>query len=344
MDPETHPAAPIGRLAPSPTGALHVGNARSLLLAWLSIRQSGGQLWLRIEDIDSPRVKPWAIQQTLEDLRWLGLDWDAVPSIQATAAAASPPPDLRGIVVQTDRMPRYRQALGQLVSRGAAYPCTCSRSDIAAAASAPHESPGVPPLDGVLYPGTCRRRTSPPSEDQPFAWRFRVREGETVAWTDGVFGPQSARVDLQLGDFVIAKRDAAPAYQLAVVVDDHDTGVTEIVRGADLIPSTFRQILLSRQLGWSLPQYYHVPLIVGPDGRRLAKRHGDTRIATLRHFGVTAPALVGYLAWTLNLVPDRAPRTPQSLIGTLDWTRIPHQPTVFELGQELPELLRASRD
>ncbi|RMF43954.1 MAG: tRNA glutamyl-Q(34) synthetase GluQRS [Planctomycetota bacterium] len=342
MDPETSPAAIVGRLAPSPTGALHVGNARSLLLAWLSVRQRGGRLWLRIEDIDSPRVKPWAVQQTLEDLQWLGLDWDSFSEKQLDAGGRPRVSGLPGVAVQTERTERYREVLQRLIDGAAVYPCTCSRSDIAAAASAPHESPHLPALEGTVYPGTCRLGDSIRSSDAAFAWRF-LTPPTSVSWTDGVRGVQTARVDVQLGDFVVARSDGTPAYQLAVVIDDYDMGVNEIVRGDDLIPSTFRQLVLQQHLGWPAPAYYHVPLMVGPDGRRLAKRHGDTRVAFLRDAGVTPAALIGYLAWTLGLVPDREPRSPASLIGCLDWGRIPTSPTVFDLSRELPLLQESSR-
>ncbi|MFO0823487.1 MAG: glutamate--tRNA ligase family protein [Gemmataceae bacterium] len=207
---------PIGRLAPSPTGAQHVGNARTYLVALLLTRSHGGTLRLRIEDIDSPRIKAGAAEQAAEDLRWLGLDWDGET------------------VTQTQRLPLYEAALEQLKQRELVYPCTCTRSDIAAAASAPHVGQEGPP-----YPGTCAHRCVAEAkhlaaEGRPFAWRFRVRE--SPAFTDLYAGEQ--RLDLaQLGgDFVVWKSAGTPAYQLAVVVDDADMGVTDVVRGDDLIP------------------------------------------------------------------------------------------------------------
>ncbi|GIX01027.1 MAG: glutamyl-Q tRNA(Asp) synthetase [Pirellulaceae bacterium] len=360
---EERPAV-IGRLAPSPTGALHVGNARSFLLAWLSARQQGGQVLLRIEDIDSPRVKPWAVAETLRDFEWLGLDWDLTPEQSgpdaAEASEAGEPRGLihtdkgsidervvagkgtpTGVVVQTNRLHRYAQVLQVLTSKRWLYPCTCTRSDIAAAASAPHEQ-GMVPLEGVIYPGTCRQRSGKESTAAECAWRFSMPDRHCV-WHDGVYGRQEAQLAQQLGDFVVAKRDHTPAYQLAVVVDDHDFGITEVVRGADLIPSTFRQLMLLEALEWRAPKYFHVPLIVGSDGRRLAKRHGDTRLSTLREQGVAPEALVGYLAWTLGMVPTRAPCHPWELVGKLNWAEIPREPTVFAVKEELPLLKRASR-
>lgn len=301
---------PCARLAPSPTGAQHVGNARTFLLAWLSARSQGAKLVLRIEDIDSPRVKPWAAQQAVDDLKWLGLDWDEGP------------------VVQTSRMDLYRAALDELKRRELVYPCTCTRSDVEAAASAPHAG-----QEGPVYPGTCRQRTAADAAalgDHPFAWRFRVHAMDSVvAYDDIVAGPQRCDVLTDLGDFVVGKGDGSPAYQLAVVVDDHDQGVTEVVRGDDLIPSTFRQRLLYAALGWSPPRFAHVPLVVGPDGRRLAKRHGDTRLSLLREHGVPAERLVGLLAWSCGLRGTQEPVRPADLLGDFAWDRLPRLPFVF---------------
>ena len=319
----------IGRLAPSPTGALHLGNARSFLLAWLSVRQQRGKLLLRIEDIDSPRVKPWARQQTLDDLRWLGLDWDWGPDHGGPHAS----------YVQTERAPRYGEVLEQLIAAGLIYPCTCSRREVAEAASAPHEQAilDLPPMEGAIYPGTCRTRTAFETNGV-FAWRWRFAAGEVV-WEDEVLGRQVAHPERQLGDFVIAKSDGTPAYQLAVVVDDHDMGITEVVRGCDLVPSTFRQLAILQQLGWTAPKYCHVPLIIGPDGRRLAKRHGDTRVSYFRERGITPQILIGYLAWTIGLLPAPEEIDLQELVRNpshqLAWQRISTAPTVFNVDDFL---------
>ncbi len=311
-------SATVGRLAPSPTGALHLGNARSFLLAWLSARQQSGKILLRIEDIDSPRVKPWAHEATVSDLTWLGLDWD----------------NPHEPIVQTQRLTRYRDVLTELIDRGAVYPCTCTRSEVAEAASAPHES-AARLLEGPRYPGTCRQRTDAAQlmtagADFAFRWKF---QDETVQWMDRLHGPQSANPLLQLGDFVIAKGNKTPAYQLAVVIDDYDQGVNEVVRGDDLIASTYRQLAILKFLNWQPPKYIHVPLIVGPDGRRLAKRHGDTRLSQLREQGVAPERIVGYLAWSLQLTDTAAAIAPQELIGLLDWSRISTRPHVFDLDQ-----------
>ena len=250
---------PVGRLAPSPTGAQHVGNARTYLLAWLSIRSRSGRLILRIEDIDSPRVKAGAAQQAIDDLRWLGLDWDEGPDIGGANAP----------FVQTERIDSYREALARLQRDERVYPCTCTRTDIESAASAPHVE-----HEGPIYPGICANRSASDAAklgDQPFAWRFRTTD-QPYRFNDRVAGSQEANVRHALGDFVVGKMDGSPAYQLAVVCDDHAMGVTEVLRGNDLLPSTFRQLELYNAFGWTPPTFAHAPLVIGPDGRRLAKR------------------------------------------------------------------------
>ena len=191
-------------------------------------------------------------------------------------------------------------------------------------------------MEGAIYPGTCRNRCAVEGNTE-FAWRWRFEPGR-VAWIDEVLGQQVADPARQLGDFVIGKSDGTPAYQLAVVVDDHDMGVTEIVRGSDLVPSTYRQLAILRQLEWQAPKYCHVPLIVGPDGRRLAKRHGDTRLSYFRERGVKSQVLVGYLAWTLGLLATLEEIEPQELVELdkkLDWRQISAEPTVFNLDDFL---------
>lgn len=295
----------VGRLAPSPTGALHLGNARTFLLAWLSVRSQGGTLLLRVEDIDGPRVKAGAAQQAIDDLRWLGLDWDGE------------------VVVQSQRLERYREAADRLVAMGAAYPCVCTRSEIETAASAPHEAGD----DGPVYPGTCRGRfvdaaAAKVATGRDAALRFRV-DVAAVPFTDGFAGQQPGRV---AGDFVVQKRDGGPAYQLAVVVDDAAMGVTEVVRADDLLPSTPRQLLLYRALGLTVPKFVHVPLVVGGDGLRLAKRHGDTSLRYLRERGVRPERLVGYLAFLGGLRAKRGECRPLDLVAGFAWPKLPRMP------------------
>lgn len=297
----------VGRLAPSPTGAQHLGNARTYLAAWLSARAAGGRVVVRIEDIDSPRVKPGAAAQALDDLHWLGLDWDAEP------------------VVQTARLPLYAAALARLTQLDLVYPCTCTRADVATAASAPHAE-----HEGPTYPGTCARRTPADAAalaGTPFSWRLRVTD--SPPFTDRYRGPTAIDLRTAGGDFVVWKTTGTPAYQLAVVVDDAAQGVTEVVRGDDLVPSTPRQLLLYRALGLTPPAFAHLPLVVGEDGRRLAKRHGDTRLSAMRAAGVRADAVVGLLAWSCGWLPEPTPATPTELIPLFRLDTIPPAPFVL---------------
>jgi glutamyl-tRNA synthetase len=300
------------RLAPSPTGAQHVGNARTYLIAWLSARTQGAKITLRIEDIDSPRVKAGAADLILEDLRWLGLDWDDGPYFQ------------------TERLSLYEQALAEWREAQLVYPCTCTRSDIAAAASAPHLD-----HEGPAYPGTCSQRRAEDADrlNRPFAWRFRVTD--SPAFIDLVRGPTQIDLRQAGGDFVVWKASRTPAYQLAVVVDDAAMGVTEVVRGDDLVCSTPRQLLLYRALGYSAPRFAHVPLVVGADGRRLAKRHGDTRLEALRAAGVRPEKLLGLLAWSCGWLPKPEAATTVELLERFDWAAIPR--TAFVLTPAMLE-------
>ena len=308
----------VGRLAPSPTGAQHVGNARTYLLAWLLARSQHGRVILRIEDIDSPRIKPGAAQQAIDDLRWLGLDWEEGPDAGGPQAP----------YVQTQRLPLYLLALAELQRAERVYPCTCTRSDVAAAASAPHVG-----QEGPRYPGTCSVRTVSHAHDlaaagKPYCWRFRTTSRQRKL-IDLVAGEVSCSVQAELGDFVVAKGDGTPAYQLAVVVDDHAMGVTQVLRGDDLLPSAFRQLELYDVFGWLPPAFAHVPLVVGPDGRRLAKRHGDTRLEELRRRQVPAERLVGYLAWSCGLIASQRPGTAPELVKGFSLSALPRQPLVF---------------
>jgi glutamyl-tRNA synthetase len=305
-------ALQTGRLAPSPTGAQHVGNARTYLIAWLAARSAGGKVVLRIEDIDSPRVKPGAAEQAMDDLRWLGLDWDEGP------------------IYQTQRLALYEEALARLKAQELVYPCTCTRGDIERAASAPHAE-----HEGPVYPGTCAHRRAADAVSlgkQPLAWRFRVPR-EAMSFHDTVRGDVTIDLANVGGDFVVWKSAGTPAYQLAVVVDDAAQGVTDVIRGDDLVPSTPRQLLLYRALGLSAPRFAHVPLVVGPDGRRLAKRHGDTRLASLRHQGVKAESLLGLLAWSCGWLRTIEPITTAQLLPLFHWESIPARPFVLTAAE-----------
>jgi glutamyl-tRNA synthetase len=307
---------PVGRLAPSPTGAQHVGNARTYLLAWLAARLRGGRVILRIEDIDSPRIKPGAAQQAVEDLRWLGLDWDEGPDV---GGPHSP-------YVQTKRLTRYQAVFEELKRQERVYACTCTRSDVMAAASAPHVG-----QEGPIYPGTCAGRAVRDAErlnGQGYCWRFRASSG-VDRFVDEVSGEQACDLQRELGDFVVMKLDGGPAYQLAVVVDDHDMGVTQVLRGDDLLPSAHRQRDLYAALRWPPPEFAHVPLVTGEDGRRLAKRHGDTRISVLRDHGVPSERLVGLLAWSCGLRETARPVAPSELLSGFSLGALPRGPFVL---------------
>ena len=296
----------VTRLAPSPTGALHLGNARTFLVNWLLARQRGWRIVLRIEDIDGPRVKRGADELAIEDLRWLGIDWDDGP------------------VYQSHRMQMYDGAIRSLIERGHAYACVCTRREAQLAASAPHAEDGSAP-----YPGTCRGRFQSveearrASDGREPTIRFRVPD-ETVAFDDEFAGHVRYEAEKQLGDFVIRKADGTPGYQLAVVVDDAAQGVSDVVRGDDLLDSTPRQMLLYRALGLGerIPKYIHLPLVVGPDGKRLAKRHGDTRLSTYRQRGVSPERVVALLAkWSGLSDIDRV--TPRDLLGRFSLEMVP---------------------
>lgn len=308
-----------GRLAPSPTGALHLGNARSFLLAWLSVRARGGTVVMRIEDLDHPKVKPWTVAEIFEDLRWLGLDWDEGPDVGGGY----------GPYVQRERGEQYAAALEVLKDQGLVYPCVCRRQDVEAAQAAPHAE------DYQRYPGTCRERFGSfaeasallPSERIP-AWRYRAAD-DTISFDDGFVGYREANVAQRDGDFVLARDVQGAGYMLAVVVDDAAMGITEVLRGDDLLPATHRQLLLYRALGIEPPQFFHVPLVVGPDGKRLAKRHGDTRLRFYREQGVTPEQITGFLAWSCGLVPFGTLCRPDELIADFALAKLPREPLVL---------------
>jgi glutamyl-tRNA synthetase len=302
-----------GRYAPSPTGPLHLGNARTALLAWLAARAAGDRFAMRVEDLDGPRVRPGLEARILDELRWLGLDWDEGPDVGGP----------HGPYRQSERLDRYAAALRALRARALVYPCFCSRAEIAAAAQAPHGASD----DGPRYPGTCRELgpdalASRASRGRAPAWRFRVPPG-AVSFGDVVHGEQAVDVHAQVGDFVVMRADGIPAYQLAVVVDDAAMEVTEVVRGADLLPSTARQLLLYRALALPAPRFAHVPLVVGEDGERLAKRHGALSLGELRERGASPRAVVALLARSAGLAEERAGElAPADLVRGFELQRV----------------------
>jgi glutamyl-tRNA synthetase len=290
------------------------------MIAWLSIRSRGGELVLRMEDLDHPKNKPGAAAAALADLRWLGFDWDEGPDLGGPCAPYT----------QTERTARYAQALAQLQAQGLVYPCVCTRRDVEAGQSAPHTE------EGLYYPGTCRgrfadyesaRRALP--EGRLPAWRFRVPEGETVRFEDGFCGACSQEVSAHSGDFVLARDVQGAGYMLAVVVDDSAMGITEVVRGDDLLSATPRQLLLYRALGLVPPAFVHVPLVVSEDGRRLAKRHGDTRIGALREAGVPPEKIIGLLAWWCGWAGWGESLTLREVLPRFDLRTLPREPVVL---------------
>jgi len=293
-----------GRFAPSPTGVLHIGNLRTALLAWLFARSTNGRFLMRVEDLDRQRVKPGYEEQQLADLRAIGIDWDGP------------------VVRQSERLDLYAQAIDQLDTAGRIYPCFCTRAEIREAASAAHG-----PLPEGAYPGTCREltqgeRAQREANGRPPALRLRAGD-ETVTFSDRLLGEQTGQVD----DFVIRRGDGTPAYNLAVVVDHAAQSIREVVRGAGLVASAPRQPLLARLLDLPEPAYAHVPLVLGPDGTRLAKRHGAVTLHDRAALGENPQDVVAWMAQTTGLAEPGEKPTPQDLIDSFDPARLPREPT-----------------
>jgi glutamyl-tRNA synthetase len=293
-----------GRYAPSPSGPLHLGNLRTALLAWLFARSQQSRFRLRIEDLDPQRSRVEHERTALADLGALGLDWDGEPLRQSV------------------RRERHREALADLRAGGHVYPCWCTRAEVRRASAAPHAED-----DTGAYPGTCRRlsrseRAARERSGRPVAWRLNAA-GRSASFRDLLHGERSAEVD----DFVLWRGDDLPAYNLAVVVDDADQGIREVVRGDDLLGSTARQVLLARLLRLAVPSYAHVPLVLGPDGRRLAKRHGAITLAQRLAAGEHVEQVVGWLAASCGLVASGARLRPAELLEDFDPARIGTVPT-----------------
>jgi glutamyl-tRNA synthetase len=302
---------PDGRFAPSPTGRLHLGNLRTALLAWLFARSSGAAFRVRMEDLDAERVRPGVAEQQLADLTALGLDWDGP------------------VVWQSHRTGLYAAALERLAAEDRTYQCFCTRAEIRAAPSAPHGS-----VAGGTYPGTCRdlgarERAARAASGRPPALRFRGDPGRTITVSDRLLGAAESPAD----DFVLRRGDGAFAYNLAVVVDDAEQGIEEVVRAADLLDSAPRQAALAEALGLPAVAYAHVPLVLGPDGARLSKRHGGV---TLGEVDAADAEVLGALAASVGLcAPGEAVR-PAELIERLDPARLPLEPTVWDPAAHTP--------
>lgn len=302
-----------GRYAPSPTGWLHVGNARTALAAWLSVRAAGGAFIWRLEDLDPPRIVPGTAAGAAEDLAWLGLDWDEGPG-QGGAY---------GPYVQSERTELYEAALARLAAAGRLFPCRRSRKDLRELSSAPHGTSGLPPYPASLRPKRLttdwyQRHCAGTAEA---ALRFVV-DPRPVTFDDRVEGPVTERVGETVGDFVLKRRDGRYAYQLAVVVDDLAMEIDDVVRGRDLLESTARQIQLLCALGGTVPAYAHVPLVQNSRGEKLSKRDEGLTLRALRHAGVTSEQLVGYLAFSLGLLDRPEGCRPADLVPGFDWGRI----------------------
>lgn len=300
-EPSKRENAPVCRIAPSPTGKMHAGNAYAALVSWLIAKSQGGEVLLRIEDLDRERSKPEYADGIMRDLELLGLHWD------------------RGPFFQHDRDEAYEAALERISQKARAYECFCTRADIRSAASAPHFG------ERQIYPGTCRDLGEHDKErlrsQRKAAIRIQVPD-RSIGFHDLIQGDVSANLAQECGDFILRRSDGGFAYQLAVVVDDMDNGVNTIVRGYDLLASTPGQAWLTELLGAKVPDYAHVPLFVASDGRRLAKRNADATIESLIGSLGSAEAVLGHIAYMGRLQEEDVPQTPESLLGTFDLQKL----------------------
>ncbi|MEM0982824.1 MAG: glutamate--tRNA ligase family protein [Planctomycetota bacterium] len=308
------PPTPTTRLAPSPTGALHLGNARTFLMNAALARQNGWRVALRIEDLDTPRVKPETIAETIDLLTWLGMTWDAGPTLQS------------------DDLDPYRDAMNALAKQRLIYPCSLTRSEIEAAASAPHERDE--PREAIVTPEMRPDARPTAFDDEHTNWRLAVEPGTVIRFDDRAAEPQAIDVAADAGDFVIWTKRGCPSYQLAVTADDARQGVTEIVRGNDLLGSAARQLLLWSHLRDHLslgepPAQTHLPLVRGEDGKRLAKRHGDTRLTTYRERGVPAEAVIGLIAFWSGVQAAREPMSAAAFFERFRLDTMPGDDVIF---------------
>lgn len=290
-----------GRFAPSPTGRMHLGNVFSALLSWISAKSKGGEWLLRIEDIDPGRSRQAYADLLMDDLDWLGLTWDGVP------------------IYQSQRSDIYEHYYAQLCQQGLTYPCYCTRADLLAT-QAPHESDGR-----VVYKSTCRHL--PPQPGRAAATRLIVPD-QSVTFQDGHYGTMAVNLATQVGDFIIRRKDGAWAYQLAVVVDDALMGVTEVVRGRDLLLSSPQQMYIAQLLGFPSPSFIHLPLLCNADGQRLSKRDSSLDMGSLRQ-RYTSAEIIGQLAYTANWQPEPHPISPNDLVGHFSWDKVPRQDIII---------------
>ena len=308
---------PRGRFAPSPSGRMHLGNAWTALLAWLDVKKNGGTMVLRMEDLDPDRSRPEYASGLIDDLHWLGLDWEEGPDVGGPCAPYN----------QSERTELYQAAFDKLTQAGLVYPCFCSRAELRSVASAPHAGDVEIPYSGRCEQLDSQTMAKFAAQNRKPAFRLRVREA-SVEFTDEVYGPQRQVLQQDCGDFVIRRSDGVFAYQLAVVVDDAAMGIDRILRGADLLASTARQMYLWRLLGVQPPIFLHVPLLVGSDGGRLSKRHGSLAIAALRDTGITAEIILGRLAAWAGLIDRPEPIKAKELICLFEVGLLPRDPVI----------------
>ncbi|MFK7759565.1 MAG: glutamate--tRNA ligase family protein [Phycisphaerales bacterium] len=307
------PQQPITRLAPSPTGALHLGNARTFFINWALAKQRNWRIVLRIEDLDTPRVKPGVIDQTIKTLEWLGVDWEGEPQIQSSQLAS------------------HMEAMQRLARLGHVYPCELSRSQIQLATNAPNEGDHEIRFSPKLRPVEIPERFTEAGTN----WRFMVHD-QDVEFIDGFLGDQRLNPSQSIGDFVVWTQRQSPSYQLAVVVDDYTQAITHIVRGDDLLDSTARQLLLMDALGYKrTPEFVHLPLVRGSDGRRLAKRHGDTRIDHYIQLGVSTERIIGLLAYWSGIQTTRNEMSAQHFLEGFSLDTLPTTDIVFTPEDDL---------
>jgi len=305
-----------GRFAPSPSGEMHLGNAWTALLAWLEVRSQSGTMVLRMEDLDPERSRAEYANGIMRDLVWLGLDWDEGPDV---GGPYSP-------YVQNERRQLYQVMLDKLIYADLVYPCYCSRAEILSAASAPHTGEGE-----SGYPGTCRNLGDKRNryDGRKPALRIMVPD-KTLSFNDGVRGQVGQNLAKTTGDFIVRRSDGVHAYQLAVVVDDAMMKISHVLRGNDLLLSTPRQLFLYQVLGFTPPQFTHVPLLYSPDGHRLAKRQQQLTLAALRQEKVAAEKIVGYLAWKAGLVDSWQPVRPKDLVSCFSLSRLSGEAVVVD--------------
>ncbi|GGA38758.1 tRNA glutamyl-Q(34) synthetase GluQRS [Paenibacillus physcomitrellae] len=319
-----------GRFAPTPSGTMHLGNAKIALLSWLQVRAANGVFVLRIEDIDMQRSKSELARQIIADMKWLGLNWDEGPGQGGNY----------GPYTQSERRDRYEQALQELEHKGRLYPCYCSRAELLQIAGAPHGLAS----EGPVYPGTCRKLTPQEREERALhktsSLRFAL-QNEQYEVQDGIAGFQHFP-EASGGDFIVKRADGMYSYQLAVTVDDAAMGITHVLRGSDLLDSTPRQLALYEAFGWQPPQFAHAPLLMGEDGRRLAKRHGDLSLVQLRRSGLPAERVIGWLAYISGLIDRPEPVQASELVTGFTLDLISKSPFTLT-SQMVQQLLADSR-